>query len=402
MARFTLPVTIFLISAIAVIGYYHLRIYRHGVLDSVIDYRVYYQAAERLDNGEEIYQEEDLPMVFKYSPSFALVMIPLTKIDLPRSVLVWYLIHLFFLVASYILVFRILPLMSRKERILTGIITLVLSFKAILGNFQLGQTNILLLFLLMLCLYGYQKKKDLFLGVPLGILMMIKLTPILFLFYFLYQRRYRSILYALMTVVVLFLMPVFYLGLSGNWQSHLAWFAMLRESTPDLLLHYKNQSMLSLLLRLLSVTSADILDRSAAYYFANVLCGFLFIFLCAFSLYMCRSKGHLTQDRNFQLKGIEFSLLILIMALFSPLAWGATFVQIMPAFFFVSCAWVKGGFKDPLLSLLLILSFLTSTATSPDLMGSTLAMWIQVHLGKTFAALCIYIGLVRMAYEVKG
>ena len=120
---------------------------------SLPDFEVYYRAAERLLSGAELYRiKEDGHFIFKYSPFFAVLFIPLTFLGLPLSKV------LFFFFLSFCLFFVVDSLVlegsgkktSKKDYYVVYFLTLLIASDLWTRDLKLGQVNVIMLALLIL------------------------------------------------------------------------------------------------------------------------------------------------------------------------------------------------------------------------------------------------------------
>ena len=76
------------------------------------------------------------------------------------------------------------------------------AFSTILADFQHGNTNVFVLLLIVLHLWAYRRGSDLGAGAALAAAICLKMTPALFVLYWLYQRNWRLVLWTLTAGVV--------------------------------------------------------------------------------------------------------------------------------------------------------------------------------------------------------
>lgn len=143
----------------------------------------------------------------------------------------------------------------------TGLI-LLLSIRPIMSDLQHGNINLLILFLTVACLYLWQKGRDLWAGVFLGLAIATKVTPALFVPYFLYRRSWKTASSAILsTLVFLLVVPSFFLGPQFNWQCLMKWRQNIikpfvqGEVIPSV--QEVNQSMAGVLARVLTKSKTD-------------------------------------------------------------------------------------------------------------------------------------------------
>ena len=118
---------------------------------AMVDFEVYYRAAQRILSGSELYRiKEDGHYLFHYSPNAGLFFIPFTLFKLSiAKYIYWFIlttllcfgIKSFFMLIPYKLDYPI----SNKKRNLVILLSLLIVLTHIHLEFHLGQVNLLLL-----------------------------------------------------------------------------------------------------------------------------------------------------------------------------------------------------------------------------------------------------------------
>ncbi|MFW0179364.1 glycosyltransferase 87 family protein [Rothia sp. P7208] len=176
---------------------------------SPVDYGVYKNVSSLLQHGLSIYDndaigtyvEQGLPFV--YTPFSAIILYPLGYFPEPLGVFTWTFLNAILL--FYIVKISINDISGIKIFLFSLMFS---SFNIIAQHFMFGQINIILCFL---CLYDLLRKniKVLPRGILIGIAAGIKLTPALFIAFFLFSKRWKYFIYSsisfLITVIIGFL-----------------------------------------------------------------------------------------------------------------------------------------------------------------------------------------------------
>jgi hypothetical protein len=118
-----------------------------------------------------------------------------------------------------------------------------------------GNVNLLILFLIVVSLLAFCRRRDGLAGVLLGLSMACKLTPALFLVYFLYKRAWKTLLGAAGGLVVFVLViPAAVYGWSNNLDYLRSWHNQMVApfAAGVVTSEHKNQSLPGLLHRMLS------------------------------------------------------------------------------------------------------------------------------------------------------
>lgn len=195
----------------------------HGQVPYRIDVDVYRMGAQAWRDGHPLYGDvlfvtgvRETPLPFTYPPIAAVLFTPLTWVSLPVATATLTMITTVLLVISTALVLAALGTGTARRPgyrpgrpawcrygVLAGAIVAVaiwLGAEPILSNYEYGQINVVLMTLVIAdCLLRRTPWPR---GVLLGVAMAVKLTPAVFLLYFLLRRDTRAALWASATFAV--------------------------------------------------------------------------------------------------------------------------------------------------------------------------------------------------------
>ncbi|TFF89491.1 MAG: DUF2029 domain-containing protein [Promethearchaeota archaeon] len=179
----------FKIAIIVQIGYIIVSIILYlTIFYSENDFIVFYNAGRRiLFDIDNLYFKDSSEFFFRYFPFSAIFYIPFSLLDFNIAFLAFMFFNLILNVGICVLMFKIIRLIKKKEKIreenLARYFALFLGASPQVNNYILGQNNLLVIFLILLAIYLFIKKKNLkgeFLAsVLIGISISIK--PITFL-----------------------------------------------------------------------------------------------------------------------------------------------------------------------------------------------------------------------------
>ena len=133
---------------------------------------------------------------------------------------------------------------------------LLLSFRPILSDLHHGNNNLIILFLIVAALYAWRKGYDVLAGLLLALAISYKVTPALFVPYFLYKRSWRTVGATLLGMgIFLLIVPSLVIGPSFNGECLAMWWHRMLSpyfakdvASPQEI----NQSMVGVLTRLLT------------------------------------------------------------------------------------------------------------------------------------------------------
>jgi len=146
-------------------------------------------------------------------------------------------------------------------------LTVLLSLRMILSDLSHGNVNLLILFLMVASIYAFHSGRDHLAGNILALAIACKLTPALFIGYFVWKRAW-SVLFGCVIGLLLyfFVVPSLFLGFERNWELLSSWFnGMVLPFVRDgfVTTEHNNQSLPGLVYRLLtySPSFSDYVDK---------------------------------------------------------------------------------------------------------------------------------------------
>jgi len=142
-----------------------------------------------------------------FPPPTALLFSPLVFLDLKTAKALWTVVNMG-LLALLVIVLSRLSTISIPEAIL---IVLASGF-ALINNFYLGQTYLLMTVCLALSIFFLNQKRDILAGIFAGVFIPIKYFPLCLMLLFLYQRRWSAVWSALATAGAVLLVSLLWMG----------------------------------------------------------------------------------------------------------------------------------------------------------------------------------------------
>lgn len=186
------------------------------------DIVTYVNASRDLLSGKNIYYDENEKRgSYVYPPFFAMMLIPTSILSDYIIDVLWFLLNLFLLwqVLKYsysVITNSNFKLLDSKTKWFYGFFAILFSFRFILRNFQDGNVNIFMLFLIVTGMYLICNSDKPYGAVLIGLAASIKIFPLIFIFYFLGKKKYKEILYMILTFLIAMLIPSLIIGLSKN------------------------------------------------------------------------------------------------------------------------------------------------------------------------------------------
>jgi hypothetical protein len=259
---------------------------------------------------------------------------------------------------------------------------LLLSLRPLLGDLHHGNINLLILFLIVAMFQSWRLGHDHLAGLLLGLAISYKVTPALFVPYFIYKRSWRKVGSTLLGLVLfLIVVPSLIVGpkfnlecLSMWWHRMLTPFLVEGNSSPQEV----NQSMVGVFTRLLTdippgTNRYDLhLDVNIVSWPTQVvsyLVKCVTLALMGLLAFFCRTQAHDRRDPRYL---GEIALVALTMLFVSERSWKHHFVTLLfPYTFLVWDLYSPGTKLRPKLAIagMLMLSFLFMATTSTELGG---------------------------------
>jgi hypothetical protein len=277
---------------------------------------------------EDIYQR----FVYPNPPIMAILLEPLAHLPPLAGSLTWFYLKAGMTVLTFWWLFQIVETPELPFPGWAKLLAVALSLRPIIGDLSHGNVNLFILFLVVAGLYAFHRRWDVGAGLLLALAIACKVTPVLFIPYFLWKRSWRVLSgVALGLVLFLILVPGSLLGMERNLRLLHSWtermvmpFVVQGVVTSE----HANQSLPGLVYRLTTHNPSFLDEEGKPAHYHNVLdldprwaAWFVKACMLAFAatvVWSCRTPTE--PRRGWQLAG-EFSLVVLGMLLFSERTW---------------------------------------------------------------------------------
>lgn len=206
---------------------------------------------------------EDSYVKFSYPnpPMMALILLPYYLLPELAGALAWYYTKVALTLLALMWTFRLVEDPERPFPDWAKALAVLLSLKPIMGDLTHGNVNLLILFLCVAALYAYQNRHEVGSGVLLGLAIVCKVTPALFLPYFVWKRAWKTLIGCVAGMLLFYvIVPSVYFGPSRNAELLGSWgnlmvkpFLSGQIAYPE----YFNQSIPGLVARLLTDSPSD-------------------------------------------------------------------------------------------------------------------------------------------------
>ena len=311
----------------------------------------------------------DISAQFNYPnpPIMAVLLEPLANLPPLVGALLWFYLKAGLALVSLHWVFRLVESSEETFPAWARAVVVLMALKPIIDDLNHGNVNLFILFLVVAALTAYRGRRDFLAGNLLALAIACKVTPALFIPYFVWKRSWR-LLAGCVVGLMLFLwpglVPALRLGWQGNQQQLHSWYrGMVHPFLVDgkVTSEHINQSLPGLVSRLTTPSPSFVVfenNREVPRRHDNLLelapeqakwlvKGCMGLFALAV-VCCCRAPTLRRQDWPL---AAEFALIVLGMLLFSERTWKHHCVTLMLPFavlvyYLARCrppGWLRGG-----------------------------------------------------------
>ncbi len=284
------------------------------VRHEMVDFGVYHTAGIRAMQAEPLYRADDGHYQFKYLPAFALAMAPFASLAPEAAKAAWYALSVVLLWMFVRWSIAALPDRRRSVRALAWV-TVVLMAKFYAHELNLGQSNILLGFLLVAALMALGSGRPVLAGALVGLAIFVKPYAVILLPWLPLAAGASAPLAAAAVFGAGLALPALVYGWTGNVDLVLAWYRTVSETTAPNLLVAENIS--------LAATWAKWMGAGPA---ASGLAVLTTVAALAGAALVMWRRRHVPSPAY-----LEFGLLMLLVPLISPQGWDYVLLLATPA-----------------------------------------------------------------------
>ncbi|MCP4550485.1 MAG: DUF2029 domain-containing protein [Bacteroidetes bacterium] len=194
----------------------------------LVDYEVYYKAAQRILNGENLFTFNDGHFRYKYSPVAAVYFIPFSFMPLHLSKFIYWIFSIFVITSIHLICVKLL--FPKKDNIKCSQINniVLLSWLCLSVHFMfdihLGQVNILLYLLYSLMVLFYIKRKDYIWPLLIALSLFLKPFGLIFIPYLILKKKYKQVGLIIGYIIVIACVPLIFYGTTEFINQYNLWF----------------------------------------------------------------------------------------------------------------------------------------------------------------------------------
>jgi hypothetical protein len=313
---------------------------------SIRDYKLWYETGKQVLAGGEIFFLRSGKYDFMYPPPCALFLAGASLLGQAGLILLLVAINS----AAWFYSAQCTALLAVGQRPATSVwlylIPNLLVIVYIWSSYHLGQPNLVLLAMMLGSFVALRENREISAGALIAVAAAIKAFPVTAVIYLIYRRYWKTMAsFILALIFLLFVLPAPFRGFDRAWLDFEKWSAgMLKYSAravaqrPMRSYTWKNQSLVGVANRLLRHVDADaasaphkpIYVNFADLKFATVNAIIIAVALALGVLFVVVMPRHAM--RTSESDGTEFALLILLMLIVTPFAFGYFFSWLMLPF----------------------------------------------------------------------
>jgi hypothetical protein len=157
-----------------------------------------------------------------------LLLYPLASLPPLVGALTWFYLKVAMTLAVFHWVFRLVERPEQPFPPWAKAVTVLLSLRPIMGDLSHGNVNLFILFLIVAALYAFHRQRDGLAGVLLALGIACKVTPALFVPYFLWKRAWKTLMGCVLGLGLFFgAVPACFLGWQENAERLAGWYEQM-------------------------------------------------------------------------------------------------------------------------------------------------------------------------------
>jgi alpha-1,2-mannosyltransferase len=344
-------------------------------------------------------------------PIMALLLEPIANLPPVVGSLLWFYLRIGMAVGALLFFFRIIETKEAPFPTWAKNLTILLSLRPVMGDLTHGNVNLFILFLVAAGLYAFHQRRDYLAGATIALAIACKVTPALFIPYFVWKRAWKTLAGITVGLVLfLFVLPAPFLGgMTRNAQLLRSWTDQM--VTPFLVQgvvtsEHQNQSLPGLLYRLTTASPSFLDDQAKPARYDNLLAldpqmvkwimkGCMLAFA---ALIVCTCRTPLASRQGWQLAA-EFSLILMGMLIFSERTWKHHCVTMVGPFavlsYYLAVVRPGRGVQATLIGLLSV-ALILMASTNTSLFAHVDAKMAEVYGAYLWAILLLALAMVVM------
>ena len=364
------------------------------------DFDCYLQAARQLAERNNIYKPPFVKdLQYFYSVFFALILSPFGRFIFITE-FVWLLLSYFFLFRILKLTKKYfdLSLLTLNEQRNWLIISFIVSLQFIMYEVSLIQVTIFILWGILESIWLIQNNKQFYGGALLGLVINIKIMPILLLPYLFYRGYFKAFFTSILIVILLLYIPSIFIGIEYNNFLLAEWWKVINPNNKEHMFEtgIGTHSLVALIPVYLTPTLGDMPYKRNIFSLnpktVELIVNLVRLLFLAVSLFFLRSLPF-KKENNVLKTFWEMSYFILLIPLLLPHQNKYDFLLALPLIFYIIYYFLVNKIKSAKDKFMLILFILSLIIYSPiygsDLIGNFLFRYTQHYRILTISTILI-------------
>lgn len=204
------------------------------------------------------------------------------------------------------------------------VVPVLIMLRYMMDNMANVQINVYLLLCSILTIKYYIEDKPKWAGFFLGFIISLKVYPIIFLFFFIYKREFRTAAWTFLFIIIFNAIPFLIFGIETALEHYNFWFEKVGKGS--VFSTHRNQSLYAFLTRLLSTEPSGSVTINIAEFSTEAVKKINYLIIAVISIipaFIFRKK---ITDKKSMKPIIEFAFIFAAIPVISPLAWKAYFI----------------------------------------------------------------------------
>ncbi len=325
---------------LAAIFFVSFLIFR-GIEDTVNknyhDFYSYYKGGLALRTGTPLYFDDEEPS-FRYSPFFALFMIPFTLVSPQTGYFLWILL----MIIQTLFIFAWARSLADKNRssnsppavwLFGASLLLIPNF--FMTNFDKGQANIFILFWMVWAWIWLERNRPIQAGLCLAVAILAKVMPLLLLPFLIWRKQLKCVISCVISIPLLLMLPWIIQGVPEGLATLKNWIIWTKQAHDNYFLAGQaNQSLFAAVHRLFSKQeSTYMMEHGFATLKAPleiVKITYAFLSTALYSIFLFRPNERLSKPPYFFSPAfLDFAGILITVTLIFPVAWKYAFVNVL-------------------------------------------------------------------------
>jgi hypothetical protein len=339
---------------------------------------------------------------FTYPPAFAFVMLPFVAMPIWLAVLIWYVITLactaWCLPLCKKLALQLIPgPWEGNDLRWFQLLSFLLSLKFILAVYEDQAYDLLVLPLTLWGILALAERRNMSGATSLAIAAALKVTPLIFLPYLLFKRRFAAVgVFVVVLLAASFLPDLFFTpqgvahGYFVTWVHEVAAPGLFENPAATKYAFWDTANPFNLSLRGMIALGIDQTLYQAS--FMLILRIVQAVFIAAVGILFLIALG-------WEMIAVEGSLLIIAMLMLSPMSGRGHFVQLMLPYCVLVAAWIKDRKTTWLGAAVLGVSFILCTGIPRDIVPRTYTEFMRVHSDIAWGTLVLIVYLATITWN---